>query len=164
MLTLYVLQGPDKGRRFDLPTEEQVLLGRASELVPISDLTVSRRHARLQNTSDGWVIYNEGASNGLFLNGVRVEKTAKVKVGDQIRLGSTLLVFGSPRQSVTVAEDALTPTGKIAKPGDSAIISTASAADSVVLAAPEPSQAAMAHFQVLLQIANTISSSLDTDD
>jgi two-component system, NtrC family, sensor kinase len=164
VLTLYVLQGPDKGRRFDLPTEEHVLLGRASELVPISDLTVSRRHARLQNTSDGWVIYNEGASNGLFLNGVRVERTAKVKVGDQIRLGSTLLVFGSPRQNVTVSEDALTPTGHVAKAGDSAIISTASAADSVVLAAPEPSQAAMAHFQVLLQIANTISSSLDTDD
>ena len=164
MLSLYVLQGPDKGRRFDLPTDEQVTLGRASELVPISDLTVSRRHARLQNTSDGWVIYNEGSSNGLFLNGVKVEKTAKLKVGDQIRMGSTLLVFGSPRQSVTVSEEPLTPTGKVAKPGDSAIISTVpSAQDSVVLASPEPNAAAMAHFQALLQISNAITSIFDLD-
>lgn len=164
MLTLFVLQGPDKGRRFDLPTEEPVLLGRASELVPLTDLTVSRRHARMEFRDGGWSIYTEGASNGLFLNGVRVEKPVRVKVGDQIRMGSTLLVFGSPRQSVTVAEDALTPSGRVARPGDSAIISTVpSSQDSVVLAAPEPSAAAMAHFSVLLQIANAITSIFDVD-
>ena len=50
------------------------------------------------------------------------------------------------------------------KPGDSAIISTvASSDDSVVLAAPEPSAAAMAHFRVLLQVSTALSAVFDVD-
>jgi len=160
LLTLYVLQGPDKGRRFDLPADEIVSLGRSSELVPLTDLTVSRRHAHLEKSKDGWILFDDGASNGVFINGVRLNKTSKVKVGDQIRMGSTLLVFGSPRQSVTVDN----PNDVANKAGDSAIISTvASNDDSVILAAPEPSAAAMAHFRVLLQVATALGSMFDLD-
>ena len=70
MLTLYVLQGPDKGRRFDMPTDEVISLGRSSELVPLTDLTVSRRHAHLEHTRQGWMLWEEGSSNGVFINGV----------------------------------------------------------------------------------------------
>lgn len=164
MLTLYVLQGPDKGRRYDLPTEDHVLLGRASEQVPLTDLTVSRRHAHLEHHKEGWILFDEGSSNGVFINGVRVVKQAKVKVGDQIRMGSTLLVFGSPRQSVTVNRDEEFDPKNPNKSGDSAILTTIpSADDSVVLAAPEPSAAAMQHFRVLLQVATALSSIFDLD-
>jgi pSer/pThr/pTyr-binding forkhead associated (FHA) protein len=94
VLTLYVLQGPDKGRRFDVPTDEAISLGRSSDLVPLTDLTVSRRHAHLEHTRDGWMVWEDGSSNGVFVNGIKVSKAAKVKLGDQIRMGSTLLVFG----------------------------------------------------------------------
>ncbi len=164
MLTLYVLQGPDKGRRFDLPGEESINLGRSSEFVPLTDLTVSRRHAHLEHTRDGWFLLDDGASNGVFINGVKIEKRAKVKVGDQIRLGSTLLVFGSPNQSVTVSTNPDVDVRNISKPGDSAIISTVpSSDDSVILSAPEPSAAAMAHFRVLLQVATALSAIFDVD-
>jgi signal transduction histidine kinase len=165
VLSLYVLQGPDKGRRFDLDGEDSISLGRSSELVPLTDLTVSRRHARLESRPDGYVILEEGSSNGVFINGVRINKTAKVKTGDQIRLGSTLLVFGSPKQSVTLSSTAHVVDVKGAtKPGDSAIISTVpSSDDSVILAAPEPSAAAMAHFRVLLQVATALSAIFDVD-
>ena len=164
MLTLYVLQGPDKGRRFDLPNEEQISLGRSSEFVPLSDLTVSRRHAHLEHTREGWFLFDDGASNGVFINGVKIEKKGKVKTGDQIRLGSTLLVFGSPNQSVTVSSNPDVDVKNLTKPGDSAIISTVSSSDdSVVLSAPEPSAAAMAHFRVLLQVATALSAIFDID-
>ncbi len=164
MLTLYVLQGPDKGRRFDLDGDESISLGRSSETVPLTDLTVSRRHARLEAKGDGYVIIEEVSSNGVFINGVRINKTAKVKTGDQIRLGSTLLVFGSPKQAVTVSSNSDVDVKGSTKPGDSAIISTlASSDDSVILAAPEPSAAAMAHFRVLLQVATALSSIFDVD-
>ncbi len=161
-LFLYVLQGPDKGRQFDLTANEPVLLGRASELVPLTDLTVSRRHARLEFDGKAWTLSDDGGANGVFVNGVRINKTSKLKVGDQIRLGSTLLVFGAPVHSVSLAEseevDAQTENG----PGDSSIISTVpSSDDSVILAAPEPSQVAMAHFRVLLQISSAIASVFD---
>ena len=165
MASLYVLQGPDKGRRFDLPEDEQVMLGRASEQAPLSDLTVSRRHAMLEKRKDGWVLFDEGSSNGVFINGVRVTKQSKVKVGDQIRMGSTLVVFGSPSQSVTMAEgEANGGTAIRSRLGDSSIVSTVpSNDDSVILAAPEPTAAAMAHFRVLLQMATAIGSVFDQD-
>jgi two-component system, NtrC family, sensor kinase len=164
VLTLYVLQGPDKGRRFDMTTDESISLGRSSEEVPLTDLTVSRRHARLEHSRTGWMLWEEGSSNGVFINGIRVTKAAKIKVGDQIRMGSTLLVFGSPNQAVTVSSDPMLDVKGATKPGDSAIVSTVpSSEDSVVLAAPEPSAAAMAHFRVLLQISTAISAIFDVD-
>jgi two-component system, NtrC family, sensor kinase len=164
VLTLFVLQGPDKGRRFDLPTDEVINLGRASEAVPLTDLTVSRKHAHLEHTRQGWMLWEEGSSNGVFINGIKVNKAAKVKIGDQIRMGSTLLVFGSPTQAVTVSSNAAVDVKGETKPGDSAIISTvASSDDSVVLAAPEPSAAAMAHFRVLLLVSTALSAVFDVD-
>lgn len=164
MLTLYVLQGPDKGRRFDLPDDEVVYMGRASEAVPLTDLSVSRRHAHLEHTRAGWMLWEDGSSNGVFINGIKVSKAAKVKIGDQIRMGSTLLVFGSPTQAVTVSSDAAVDVNSATKPGDSAIVSTVpSSDDSVILAAPEPSAAAMAHFRVLLQVSTALSAMFDVD-
>ncbi|HVT80316.1 MAG TPA: FHA domain-containing protein, partial [Phycisphaerae bacterium] len=164
MLTLQVLQGPDKGRRFDVPPDEVVSLGRSSEHVPLTDLTVSRRHAHLEHTKSGWMLWEDGSSNGVFINGIKVNKAARVKIGDQIRLGSTLLVFGSPTQAVTVSSSDAVDVKGATKPGDSAIVSTvASNDDSVILAAPEPSAAAMAHFRVLLQVSTALSAIFDVD-
>jgi signal transduction histidine kinase len=164
VLTLQVLQGPDKGRRFDVPPDEVVSLGRSSEHVPLTDLTVSRRHAHLEHTKSGWMLWEDGSSNGVFINGIKVNKAARVKIGDQIRLGSTLLVFGSPTQAVTVSSSDAVDVKGATKPGDSAIVSTvASNDDSVILAAPEPSAAAMAHFRVLLQVSTALSAIFDVD-
>jgi signal transduction histidine kinase len=164
VLTLYVLQGPDKGRRFDVPTDEVISLGRSSEHVPLTDLTVSRRHAHLEHTRDGWMLWEEGSSNGVFINGVRVSRAAKVKMGDQIRMGSTLLVFGSPNQAVTVSANGSLDVKGETKPGDASIVSTVpSSDDSVILAAPEPSAAAMAHFRILLQVSTALGALFDVD-
>ena len=150
MITLYVLQGADKGKRFDLPGNDPISLGRASEVAPLTDLTVSRRHAQLELRKVGWVLLDEGSSNGVFVNGVKINKQCNVKIGDQIRLGSTLLVFGSPSQSVTMQGDQADldeGEGRGNVLMDSSIISTvASNDDSVILAAPEPTAAAMGAF------------------
>jgi two-component system, NtrC family, sensor kinase len=161
-LFLYVLQGPDKGRQFDFASNDTVPLGRASEQVPLTDLTVSRRHARLDWLEKSWVLVDEGGANGVFINGVKITKGTKLKVGDQIRLGSSLLVFGAPVHSVSLADtDEVSSQGSPGA-GDSSIISTVpSNDDSVILAAPEPSQVAMAHFRVLLQISTAIASVFD---
>lgn len=163
MITLTVLQGPDKGRRFDL-NDEQIMLGRLSEAVPLSDLTISRRHAMLESRTDGWVVHDVGAANGVFVNGKRVNKIASVKVGDQIRLGATLLVFGSAQQNVQLEGEGVGVSRRVNNLGDSSIVSTVpSSEDSVVLAAPEPSAAALVHFRVLLQISQAIGSVFDLD-
>jgi len=45
MLLLTIVQGPDKGKAFNLPPNEPQLIGRSSEALRITDYTVSRRHA-----------------------------------------------------------------------------------------------------------------------
>jgi signal transduction histidine kinase len=162
VLTLLVLQGPDKGRRFELP-DAPALVGRESRSLPLSDNTVSRRHCDLTPSPDGeWVVRDLGSANGTYLNGGRVLATAPLKVGDQLRVGRTIMVFGAqPGVSRT-------SSGNVSLEGaesgmDSAIMHTLSSEDSMVLAVPEPAAAAMANLKILYQLSATFGSSFDVD-
>src|SRR4030095_9959379 len=88
------MQGPDKGRRFELP-DEPALVGRESRQLPLTDNTVSRRHAELIPAEGNWVLKDLGSSNGSYVNGARVTNRYTLKLGDQIRVGRTLMVFGN---------------------------------------------------------------------
>ena len=116
MLTLLVLQGPDKGRRFELP-DAPALLGRDSRQIPLTDQTVSRRHAELIPNDGDWILRDMGSVNGSYLNGVRVDNRKPLKLGDQIRVGRTLLVFGAQpgisRSSSGNGQNAVTARKKI---------------------------------------------------
>lgn len=94
MLVLTVIQGPDKGRTFELPDNEPQLIGRSSESLPLTDNTVSRRHAELTPDGGEWFIRDLGSQNGSFVNGLKIEGRLKLKPGDQIRTGVTLFTFG----------------------------------------------------------------------
>ncbi len=165
MLTLLVLQGPDKGRRFELP-DAPAVLGRDSRQIPLTDQTVSRRHAELlpDLANDGdWFLKDLGSVNGSYINGQRVEMRRPLRLGDQIRIGRTLMVFGA-QPGVSRAKG-----GDVALAGeelgmDSAIMHTvASNEDSMVLAVPEPAVAAMANLKILYQLGATLGSSFDVD-
>jgi two-component system NtrC family sensor kinase len=165
VLTLLVLQGPDKGRRFELP-DAPAVLGRESRQIPLSDQTVSRRHAELlpDLANDGdWFLKDLGSVNGSYINGQRVDGRRPIRLGDQIRIGRTLMVFGA-QPGVTRAKG-----GDVALAGeeagmDSAIMHTvASNEDSMVLAVPEPAVAAMANLKILYQLGSALGSSFDVD-
>lgn len=162
MLTLLVLQGPDKGRRFELP-DAPALVGRESRSLPITDNTVSRKHCELFPTEDqSWMLKDLGSANGTWINGQRVERTAVLKLGDQIRVGRTILVFGA-QPGVSRAAG-----GSVRLAGDEAIDSSimhtvASSEDSMVLAVPEPAAAAMANLKLLYQLNASLGSSFDMD-
>src|SRR5947208_16172519 len=86
VLTLLVLQGPDKGRRFELP-DAPALVGRDSRQLPLTDNTVSRRHCELLPEDGDWVLKDLGSSNGSYVNGQRIFENYHLKLGDQIRVG-----------------------------------------------------------------------------
>ena len=90
--TLHVLQGPDKGRTLRT-SDDIVLIGRGSDQIPLTDQTVSRRHAELRVENGAWVLSDLNSANGTYLNGVRINRPTRLKHGDQIRLGGTLVVF-----------------------------------------------------------------------
>ena len=162
MLTLLVLQGPDKGRRYELP-DAPALVGRESRSLPLSDNTVSRRHCELIPSNGEWTVNDLGSANGTYVNGGRVLNTAPLKIGDQLRVGRTLMVFGA-QPGIT-----RTSSGNVSLEGvesgmDSAIMHTLpSSEDSMVLAVPEPAAAAMANLKILYQLSAAFGSSFDVD-
>ena len=64
MLILTVIQGPDQGRRFELPDNEPQQIGRSGEALPLTDRSISRRHAELTPDDGRWYISDISSSNG----------------------------------------------------------------------------------------------------
>ena len=163
MLTLLVLQGPDKGRRFELP-DKPILIGRESKALPLSDQTTSRRHAELRPNEDGeWILRDLGSANGTHVNGQRQDRAYTLRIGDQIRVGRSLLVVGiqpgvqrerNSQVSLMGAESGM----------DSSIINTLpSNDDSMIMAVPEPAAAAVANLKVLYRLSAALGSSFKID-
>ena len=63
----------------------------------LADVTVSRRHARLERDGDGWLLEDLGSTNGTRLNGWLVSSQVPVRAGDQVSFGAAgfLLADGS---------------------------------------------------------------------
>ena len=59
----------------------------------MADVNVSRRHAELRQEGAAYWIVDLGSTNGLEVNGKRVER-ARLRDGDRITLGATEVVFG----------------------------------------------------------------------
>ena len=86
-----------KTRSEEVPLEGSVaVIGRdAGVTFELSDFKVSRRHALLVRTAEGFFVKDLGSRNGVFLNQRRVppREQSRLKNGDVIQLGSTTLVF-----------------------------------------------------------------------
>ena len=166
MATLYVLQGPDKGRTLKTQ-DEVVLIGRGSDQIPLTDQTISRRHAELRVENGAWMLVDLNSANGTYVNGVRIEKPLRLKHGDQIRLGSTLLVYGGD-ESVEQLSGPNIPSDMVtldagSRSVDSTIVaSVPSSEDSVVMAAPDTAYAVKA-WNAMRALSDVISSLLPID-
>ena len=161
MITLLVLQGSDKGRRFELP-DKAALIGRESRAIPLADQTISRRHAELkpENGRD-WVLRDLGSANGTWVNGQRIDRPVTLKMGDQIRVGRSLMTVGI-QQSRSINKNVRFADADAGM--DSSIINTLpSNDDSMILAVPEPAAAAMANLKMLYRLSAALGSSFKTD-
>jgi FHA domain len=79
---------------------ERLTLGRRSsaDLALDWDDEVSRLHAELVRKGDDWTLVDNGLSlNGSFVNGEPVRGQRRLRDGDALRLGGTVLIFRSPK-------------------------------------------------------------------
>ncbi|MFC2015789.1 FHA domain-containing protein [Chloroflexota bacterium] len=86
---LYAEQGNLAGQV--VPLEQPALsIGRGEEndLVLLED-GVSRRHARIQRVSQGWVLADLGSTNGTFVNGQPIGESYLLRPGDRVVIGSS---------------------------------------------------------------------------
>jgi FHA domain len=74
---------------------ERVTLGRdPANLVCLpDDDAISALHAVLERYSSGWALRDLGSRNGTFVNGGRINGERSLHTGDEIKIGSTRLVF-----------------------------------------------------------------------
>jgi pSer/pThr/pTyr-binding forkhead associated (FHA) protein len=90
---LVAFEGPYAGQVFPLMAAEAGI-GRdpAQDISLSQDTTTSRRHARIYNAGNGWVVRDEGSSNGTWITGVRIQEQALFP-GDAVRVGHTQFRF-----------------------------------------------------------------------
>lgn len=88
---LKFISGKYQGGEFPLKGDKQIIIGRSSELdmVLVEDM-VSRKHAKITLANGKITIEDLGSTNGTFVNGEKV-KTARLKEGDRILVGTSIL-------------------------------------------------------------------------
>ncbi len=90
--TLRVVAGRDMLRFVTLQDHDEVLIGRDENgSLVLSDVSVSRRHARVVCDETGGIVVEDlGSTNGTAVNGVPVER-ASLRPGDHLEVGTVSL-------------------------------------------------------------------------
>ena len=95
---------------------ERVTIGRhaGNDIVLAADDSVSRLHAVLERLGPGWWLRDLASRNGTFVNGTRIAEGRALQHGDELRIGSTRLVYRISRpsaddQAVTLAREPAPP-------------------------------------------------------
>jgi pSer/pThr/pTyr-binding forkhead associated (FHA) protein len=89
---LIVRSGPQAGDRFALDSEVTRLGRHPDSEIMLDDITVSRRHASIERTDEGYVVSDAGSLNGTYLNQERIER-AVLHHGDELQVGKFRLVL-----------------------------------------------------------------------
>jgi serine phosphatase RsbU (regulator of sigma subunit)/pSer/pThr/pTyr-binding forkhead associated (FHA) protein len=83
MAILLITQGPDIGRSYPLDGPLTVLGRQADCTVCLPAKAVSRQHAQLHQTTDGFVLEDLDSSNGTFVNGTRLTPRLRVPLTER---------------------------------------------------------------------------------
>lgn len=169
MASLFVIQGADQGKRFELKSKAMALGRDNTNPIRLHDTEVSRRHAEVREADNAFRIVDLGSANGTFINGQAVDQ-APLRPGDRLQLGQTVMLFsegapGSGDREAATRVNILAPTS----PDDrSAILRSIPAGEgSRVLQAPDVAAGwlkdRLVNLSVMYRATEAISQVLDTD-
>src|SRR3984957_1337586 len=96
-VTFQIIEGIDKGRTFrEMPTP--ITIGREEgNLLRLNDERVSRYHAKVQYDNGEIILTDLESTNGTRVNG-NVIQIRRLRAGDQIGVGRSILLFGSEQE------------------------------------------------------------------
>ncbi|MEM9415118.1 MAG: FHA domain-containing protein [Planctomycetota bacterium] len=97
MPALVVIHGGRRGEYFNLQVKAALVVGRDDALLAkmTDDASVSRKHVEFirHDTDDKCFAIDLGSSNGVRINGTKIDHSQEVFDGDLIQIGHTLMVF-----------------------------------------------------------------------
>jgi hypothetical protein len=80
--------------RTDLLGSGGGVIGRSRDCdVTVEDPNVSRHHAEVRPSGGSWIVRDLGSTNGVKVNGRRIQGPQSLKPGDRIELGTSRLTF-----------------------------------------------------------------------
>jgi len=101
-----VVDGPLAGQIFALEGERKTIGRGPSNDIDIPDMQISQRHCVLEFQDGKPAIIDQNSRNGIFVNDIKATETTILHNGDEIRLGSTRLLFSEdelkPRNTKTL--------------------------------------------------------------
>ena len=100
MARLIVVDGPDLGREFDVPIRGGGIGRGETNLVVLSDPSVSRQHCMIEMRDGALCLVDEGSRNKTMVNGRQIT-VHPLEAGDEIVVGTSKLAF-LPQEGVAV--------------------------------------------------------------
>lgn len=95
---LLCLTGPNKGETYYL-IGTRLVVGRSEKAdIRINDTKISREHAEFTKVGEDWVVTDLGSQNGIVVNDKKAVQH-KIKLGDRIIIGQTVLKFAKEEVS-----------------------------------------------------------------
>jgi pSer/pThr/pTyr-binding forkhead associated (FHA) protein len=89
---LVVRRGPNAGSTFGLDAATTSIGRHPDSDLFLDDVTVSRRHALIRRTPDGYTISDVGSLNGTYVRGERIDTTELSDMSD-VQIGRFVLTF-----------------------------------------------------------------------
>jgi two-component system, NtrC family, sensor kinase len=161
--TLLIVNGPNRGNRFEISSSEEVIIGRSVGCqVRLDDTEVSRHHAAIRHNSTDFVVQDLRSANGTLVNGSPVTEK-RLRNGDSVRLGSTQMTF----QSIHVTPSAAATGAQIRFVNDSpsgqhsAIVQKVQIDNPAVVSAAGESNSGL---ELLYQVAEELVTPVHTQD
>lgn len=81
------------GERITLDTDSLKIGRQASCRIVFNDSNVSREHAQLRRSADGWKLLDLGSTNGTKINGVKITQEQLLVNGDELGFGTSSAKF-----------------------------------------------------------------------
>ena len=109
-----VVAGDRPGRRATVV--DHLIIGRSrSADLQIDDAQVSRQHTRIFRSGGRWFVEDLGSRNGTALNGRALGAPSRLRIGDRIQIGDSLLIFShhDPLEDRVVARQKLEAVGSL---------------------------------------------------
>ncbi len=117
MPSLFVIQGRDQGKRFELDRPLLTIGRDASCTIQLNDTEVSRKHNEVKLRDDKFQVTDLRSSNGTYINGKRADSAHLVN-GDRLQIGRTLMIFTgsqSPSELANQVEVVANQSGTLAE-------------------------------------------------
>ena len=169
MACLFVIQGRDQGKRFELDTAVVGIGREATNPIRLHDVEVSRRHAQVVQAEGQFRLVDLASSNGTFVNEQQIDQHVLTS-GDRVQVGRTLLIFtgNEDRSSIDLAAEVDIIQSEQASDG-SRIVSSISREegsqlwnDAELSASPWLARA-RSNLQIMYRTALAVSHTLDID-